>query len=143
MSRKYIIELENRPYMKAGKAIYKAKNFKTLVFDESGLEQLEPYDRDAIENEVWQFVTTLFSELPADDFCGGAWCEDVVRCNSYHQAREKFECWFKEKQKKMSKKTDTIDAILDAIEAANITAAELNERAKARREEQEKEIPFE
>lgn len=41
MGKKYIIELEDKPVGNSG--LYKVKGFNSLVFDQNGLNKLEPY----------------------------------------------------------------------------------------------------
>ena len=40
---KYIIEIEDEPFVKDGRKLYKCKHFNSLVFDTIGLGILEPY----------------------------------------------------------------------------------------------------
>ena len=49
---KYIIEIEDEPFnrqlcLNGEEALYRAKGFKSLVFDKNGLEKLKPFDRHA------------------------------------------------------------------------------------------------
>lgn len=49
---KYIIEIEDQPFVQhcflnGESAVYRAKGFKSLVFDECGLEKLKPFNDDA------------------------------------------------------------------------------------------------
>lgn len=54
MGRKYIIELEERPFYSSdpmvvgtelmAERLYRVKGFKSLVFDEEGLKRLTPYE---------------------------------------------------------------------------------------------------
>ena len=47
---KYIIEIEDVPYVKRGKnALYMAKGFNSLVFDQFGLDKLTPLDKELEE----------------------------------------------------------------------------------------------
>lgn len=39
---KYIIEIEDEPLTRDGEAVYRAKGFRSLVFDENGLKKLTP-----------------------------------------------------------------------------------------------------
>jgi len=50
---KYIIEIEDTPFMTpfTDLGLYKAKNFKTLVFDEEGLKKLELYEAPPFDSE--------------------------------------------------------------------------------------------
>ena len=47
---KYIIELENRNYVNGSSCkddiLYRVKGFRSLVFDQNGLDKLTPYDQD-------------------------------------------------------------------------------------------------
>ena len=45
---KYIIDIEDQ----AVNGLYKAKNFKTLVFDDYGLDRLEKYDDALVDNTI-------------------------------------------------------------------------------------------
>ena len=45
---KYIIEIEDEPFVKDGKKLYKCKSFNSLVFDTIGLSILEPYKEEEI-----------------------------------------------------------------------------------------------
>jgi len=45
---KYIIEIEDEPFVKDGKKLYKCKSFNSLVFDTIGLGVLEPYKEEEI-----------------------------------------------------------------------------------------------
>lgn len=40
---KYIIEIEDEPLTRDGEAVYRAKGFRSLVFDENGLKKLTPF----------------------------------------------------------------------------------------------------
>lgn len=49
---KYIIDIDEKPFVQKSalhgeKAVYKAKAFNTLVFDEEGLSRLTPYNEQA------------------------------------------------------------------------------------------------
>ena len=51
MSKKYIIEIEDEPFVRKSalygeEAVYRAKGFKSLVFDKVGLEKLTPMSDD-------------------------------------------------------------------------------------------------
>lgn len=69
---KYIIEIENEPFVRDEK-LYRAKGFKSLVFDQIGLDKLMPYkpvDPDAIEkarkagqDEAWEAVKKIFGSI--------------------------------------------------------------------------------
>ena len=95
---KYIIEIENEPFGRNDDPffphgmdeLYRAKGFKSLVFDKNGLDKLIPYiepDRKAIEDEVWDFSMKT-------DF---AWISEVgdkpLGDYSYQEAKAKYEAW--------------------------------------------------
>ena len=47
---KYVIEIEDEPYVRRGKkALYMAKGFNSLVFDQFGLDKLTPLDKELDE----------------------------------------------------------------------------------------------
>ena len=69
---KYIIDIEDIPFIR-DESLYRAKGFKSLVFDKIGLEKLTPYkpvDPDAIEkarkagqDEAWEAVKKIFGSI--------------------------------------------------------------------------------
>lgn len=42
---KYIIEIEDEPLVRGGDTVWRAKGFKSLVFDQNGLDKLKSLDR--------------------------------------------------------------------------------------------------
>ena len=42
---KYIIEIEDEPLVRGGDTVWRAKGFKSLVFDQNGLDKLKSFDR--------------------------------------------------------------------------------------------------
>lgn len=51
MTKKYIIEIEEEPFIRKSalhgeEAVYRAKGFKSLVFDQAGLDKLTPIDEN-------------------------------------------------------------------------------------------------
>lgn len=53
---KYIIEIEDEPLVRKSAlhgedAVYRAKGFKSLVFDKAGLEKLTPYNPETQEQK--------------------------------------------------------------------------------------------
>jgi len=76
---KYIIEIEEEPYVRRGEnALYRAKGFNSLVFDQFGLDKLTPLDKELEEAyqkgfEVGQHeATTLEYQRGLDDAWGFA-----------------------------------------------------------------------
>lgn len=76
---KYIIEIEEEPYVRRGEnALYRAKGFNSLVFDQFGLDKLTPIDKALDEAyqkgfEVGQHeATTLEYQRGLDDAWGFA-----------------------------------------------------------------------
>lgn len=113
---KYIIEIENEPFGRNDDPffphgmdeLYRAKGFKSLVFDQNGLNKLTPYtepDCKAIEDEVWRIARLI--SLEADDgglnptelyrCFGNSSIQDVMKTYSYQEAKAKYEAWKKEK----------------------------------------------
>ena len=51
----FILKIEDDPFVKGGKKLYKSTAFESLVFDQKGLNKLERYDRanrEAEKNEL-------------------------------------------------------------------------------------------
>lgn len=104
---KYIIELEDEPmvantFFQEADELWKAKGFNSLVFDKYGLYKLTPYtepDREAIENEVWEFATTCTKMDGADsvDVFGGFSLDSFTKY-SYQEAKAKYDAWKKSKE---------------------------------------------
>ena len=106
---KYIIEIENEPFGRNDDPffphgmdeLYRAKGFKSLVFDQNGLDKLTPYtetDREAIEDEVWEFVRIItdMTEKQRIECFGGASC-DLDEYWTYRDAKARYEKWRKKK----------------------------------------------
>ena len=50
MSKRYVIELEDQPFIgPGGELLWRAKGFNALVFDANGLERLEAANEKAFE----------------------------------------------------------------------------------------------
>lgn len=106
---KYIIDIEDIPFIR-DESLYRAKGFKSLVFDKIGLEKLTPYkpvDPDAIEkarkagqDEAWELaykLDAMFIENWKECF-NKTYTTDHKQKMSYAETREKYEAW-KKKQK--------------------------------------------
>lgn len=59
---KYVIEIENKPFERNGESLYRASNFRSLVFDKSGLSKLEPSREERYE-ELQEQADTLIELL--------------------------------------------------------------------------------
>lgn len=102
VSMKYIIEIEEMPFISEGSEmqLFKATEFNSLVFDRNGLEKLTPYDESAAEQrgreEAWKLIKAI-GKMSDDDMadCFGT---SVIVNLSYTEAREKYEAWKKEKE---------------------------------------------
>ena len=79
---KYIIEIEDEPFVRESclhgeEAFYRAKGFKSLVFDDYGLSKLKPYREDEsweLAREILNDYTTMgyfafISKYQIDDDC--------------------------------------------------------------------------
>ena len=108
---KYIIEIENEPFGRNDDPViphgmdelYRAKGFKSLVFDKNGLDKLIPYtepdrDRKAIENEVWEFLNFFTGMSPKERYeCfDKVFSHMIVSTMSYREAKAKYEAWLKQ-----------------------------------------------
>lgn len=108
---KYIIEIENEPFGRNDDPViphgmdelYRAKGFKSLVFDKNGLNKLTPYtepDRKAVEDEVWEFLEFLFTGMSAEErykCFNNVFAHIIVRTMSYQEAKSKYEAWLEQK----------------------------------------------
>lgn len=114
---KYIIEIENEPFGRNDDPffphgmdeLYRAKGFKSLVFDQDGLNKLTPYtepDRKAVEDEVWSIAREIAycmslqecidtGMLHDDDIYDSA--SGVLEKLTYQEAKAKYEAWKKQK----------------------------------------------
>ena len=102
---KYIIEIENEPFGRNDDPffphgmdeLYRAKGFKSLVFDLNGLDKLTPYtepDREAIENEVWEFAWEVLQlDLPVFREIFGYDTDKM----DYREYKSKYEAWKKQR----------------------------------------------
>ena len=110
---KYIIEIENEPFGRNDDPffphgmdeLYRAKGFKSLVFDQNGLDKLTPYtepDREAIENEVWEFIFELVTRhrYELDDCFGTDSMCEIMSSIPYSEAKAQYGEWKAEKAKK-------------------------------------------
>lgn len=62
----FILKVENEPFVKGDKKLYKSTAFESLVFDQKGLDKLEKYDRARCEAEKNE-LTKLRGQV--DDLC--------------------------------------------------------------------------
>ena len=62
----FILKIEDDPFVKGGKKLYKSTAFESLVFDQKGLNKLEKYDRARYEAEKNE-LTKLRGQV--DDLC--------------------------------------------------------------------------
>jgi len=62
----FILDVENEPFVKNGKELYKSATFESLVFDQKGLDKLERYDRTKHEAEKGELVKL---RAQVDDLC--------------------------------------------------------------------------
>ena len=69
MGKKYIIELEDEPFEKDGKKLWKSKEFASLVFDQDGLNRLTEYPEGDLKlpNPEWLHEDSLYYYI---DACG-------------------------------------------------------------------------
>ena len=104
---KYIIEIEDEPFGRNDDPViphgmdklYRAKGFKSLVFDKNGLDKLIPYtepERKAIEDEVWCFAWEVLQlDLPVFRKIFGYDTDKM----DYRDYKDKYEAWLEQKDK--------------------------------------------
>ena len=100
---KYIIEIEDEPFVMGKETVYRAKGFKTLVFDKTGLDKLKPYDETEAEKAwelagwVWLHESHGGSSVEEFKECFGDMSTDEVARLPYSEVVKKYEAWEKEK----------------------------------------------
>lgn len=108
---KYIIEIENEPFGRNDDPViphgmdelYRAKGFKSLVFDKNGLDKLTPYtepDHKAIEDEVWSMVKDIVLNMTPDDYrayFGVNDAESIFKLCGCLETIDKYGAWKKQK----------------------------------------------
>lgn len=107
--RKYIIEIEDDPFTRyeclpGEEALYRANGFRSLVFDQNGLDKLTPYeepDESAVElqgaEKAWELAKKI-SIMP-DEAKKEVWGTDKYNTinlgYSYAEAAKRYEAWQK------------------------------------------------
>ena len=76
----FILNVEDEPFVKNGKKLYKSAAFESLVFDQKGLNKLERYDRARHEAEKYE-LTKLRRQV--DDLCNEVNRLISLECKSY------------------------------------------------------------
>lgn len=108
--RKYIIEIEDDPFTRyeclpGEEALYRANGFKSLVFDQDGLDKLAMYeepDESVAElrgaERAWEFCRFLREECDYGKVYGMG-LTDIMDM-SYQNARAKYEAWLEDESEK-------------------------------------------
>lgn len=100
---KYIIELEDEPYMREdGVNYYTCKSARWYKLGETIINRLTPYtepDREAIEDEVWGLVGVI-ANMDNNDFgrvfgCIGRWT--LLSKKTYQEVKARYDSWKKQK----------------------------------------------
>lgn len=119
---KYIIEIEEQPLdvmdgcTQVHPTLYRAKGFKTLVFDEVGLKKLKPCEGEREQdyqqglNDAWacaRKITCLKKDggIPGDELVkvfGNYIASDIVKYFSASEAMEKIKDYEEEQEEKKS-----------------------------------------
>ena len=76
----FILDIENEPFVKNGKKLYKSAAFESLVFDQKGLDKLERYDRAKREAEKKE-LKKLREQV--DSLCGEVQRLTCLKYKSY------------------------------------------------------------
>ena len=114
MGKKYIIELEDKPFHKEdGDFLYRVKGFDSLVFDMTGISKLTPYTEldtekvreevlEAIREEVLEAVSRIY-DIPQGDRGGifpkaTYYVSDIVRKYSASEIIEKIRQYEQEQE---------------------------------------------
>lgn len=107
MGKKYVIELEDEPFVRKSclhgvEGLYRAVGFKSLVFDENGLEKLTPLTEEKElacakqegAEEAWKLARWAFSEA-TDDQVKDVYPEGYHRIASmsWLEAKKRYDAW--------------------------------------------------
>lgn len=101
---KYIIEIEDEPFERGSKKLYRTSGFNSLVFDAEGLKRLKPYDESDAEmrgaEKAWELAQRIWGEPDGNEMrvdevleCFGCECMGDVMELSYQEVAEKYEAW--------------------------------------------------
>lgn len=86
MSKKYIIEIEEAPYMNVrtiSTKLYKAVGFKSLVFDQEGLDKLAPYIEPADQGSYQRGLDDAWDaakKIACSEKLGGYSWDELTEC---------------------------------------------------------------
>ena len=110
--RKYIIEIEDDPFMRyecfpGEEKLYIAKGFKSLVFNQNDLDKLTPYNESAAEQRGAEKAWTLAQKIVKSPVFGGMSSPELLECFGkekhtsviampYTKVAERYELWQKE-----------------------------------------------
>ena len=131
MGKKYIIELEDKPFHKGnGDFLYRVKGFNSLVFDMTGVGKLTPYTEPDLE----QVRKEAYAEGSKEDY-------DEAYLNGYNQGLE--DAW--EAARKISSMDSlTRDEVFGLVITSNIfdenTASEAIEKIRQYEQGKEEQI---
>lgn len=98
---KYIIEIEDEPFERGSKSLYKTNGFNSLVFDAEGLRRLKPYDESEAERQGAEKAWGIARKIMLSVGDGGMTvseieecfdCDDIAKL-SYQEVAEKYEAW--------------------------------------------------
>lgn len=103
---KYIIEIEDEPFERGSKKLYRTSGFNSLVFDAEGLRRLKPYDESEAEMRGAEKAWGIFKNILLDVDDGGMSYDEIYECFgfreltnvaklSYQEVAEKYEAWTK------------------------------------------------
>ena len=75
MGKKYILEIEDEPFVQNGKKLWKSKQFASLVFDQNGLDMLTPYSEVNKDDEP-ECGKKYYSIDTNSNICDFEWCDE-------------------------------------------------------------------
>ena len=101
----FILDIENEPFVKNGKKLYKSAAFESLVFDQKGLNKLERYDRAKREAEKKE-LKKLREQV--DSLCGEV---QRLTCLEYKSYGIAFQEGYDTGLKKLHDALETISAM--------------------------------
>lgn len=101
---KYVIEFKEEPMEikvpKGMREYYPCINLPGLSLPKESLDELTPYNREAIENEVWKLAQEM-DKMDVDEFANcfnKPWHSAGPSSFTYYEAKAKFDAWKKKKE---------------------------------------------
>lgn len=126
MRKKYIIELEDKPFHKGnGDFLYRVKGFKSLVFDMTGISKLTPYTESNLEqvrkeayeqglSDAWEAARKIASNNAGQNYSifGQYFTGKILNTHSASEAIEKIQAYEQKKEEQKEEKPIPVEDVM-------------------------------